>query len=1277
MTIANRMTGYAIEGMGLDASYSGGVAFHASHHPQPASSDYEWVNALTEEPQDAGRSLDPIANELRTGGYTLRISASDRIAALLGAGPLIALYRLGTARSAADTTLVISGASGLDGQVVWLGDEAVKLGSSVGTTYSGCTRGYWGTKAQSHEANARVWDRSPKLRERVVRRVRYDRDAGTEEIIWRGFVSSVVTSADGTAYLVELVDVLQSPRRASVNRNAQDLAQARPVARLSRGGTIDMYTRVEDQGVRVTRGASVVYLQVGPLALKGFVGGGLLQLTNSTDWLLATSLTEDLPHTIEGPWWPLFLIDRLSGEASTSGLSEPYHPITIALALLMSSGTGDHGTYDILDASWGLGLTDEVVDVAGWEALRASTPDARVDHLVLGWDGQQVQVWDVITRQLLSLFGIFVTQTATGQLGVAQLRLPTLAMMAAAPTISRLPRGPLQLDRRLDQRVDELTARIGALPWREGRAVTVRNGEGQRRRLEPRSMELDYSVMRPETLDMGSGIEGLLAAALVHMLVLMLDAAPRLHIHVADEGVIGSGPLALGDSVQVIDLGLAHDWLVGEDGVRIAPSADDVRLTAMVVGLQELESGAVDVQLSLLGWRLEVPVRERAPSGLVSSWDLGTLTHTIDSAAFSFSGGDGLAFDVGDEVTLWDRQGALRTTNVRTLTGRTASTLTIDSAWSVTPVDGDVVRLADSTLFTNTTRYPALTDRPYAFLGDSAGEFEDNSGDTVVDNWGTNTFTAPGDEPVDPSFVAVDDDAVMPASSGVESWALDAWLGHRLRENASALLQDGSAVSWQTAAPHGGDTASYLGHRPHCSFAFTTLLCIPWLVQPDLEELTVALVGRVATESGETSDKTAGAYDLRLQLDFEGVTSQALTTALLNSESDTPVWQPYTATLSLNASRRPRKRGIGRLMLWGRGGRASAAITQSSGIARLIGDVVEATSSATLMAEGAGSRPNSDSIEVCGFINGVKKHDALVQDPPSGSNPSVVLVPATDAGVDDLARHHLDYLQYRGAELRERFADLSAPPASAYAAHADVTSERSLAHALRVSAAHARARCVYVGPPGVVGAGSPWPTGYGPRWPRVDAQALTTLLDAPLYLDRTGSSLIVMAYVLPSWCLDLPAAPGESVEDLAKLTALVPWEITATLEQLEAGDDWSTAASRGGGALDVELTHWPTVRTARLPALTQEWYLYNGDWTYREGQLFDADLPYLQLVALAVDVDSATDLSLPMRLRLQVEADTASATFPEDMAPSHDPGTPTSADRVRMALVGCTVWEVP
>lgn len=1277
MTRVSRITGYAIEGLGVSTSKTGGLVLHATDHPAP-SSTYEWIAGLTDEPSDAGRSLDPLAGELRTGGYTLIVSASERLAGLFGAPQLDTTLRLATTVTSVATSVIITGLTGAGGTVVWIGDEAILLGAGTGPSYTSCTRGFWGTTASAHAAGVKVWSRNPYLRGRLVRRLRYDRTTGAEVVVWRGLITRVTTTDDGAAYRVETVDALQGLREATLNRDAERLDQEAPTVREGPGG-VYLVAEAEDPGVRIVRGSPTVWLQLGgeDYVVPAQAAGGRLVVSVGTVGLLGTRLaTGDLPRTIEGAWWPLLIVDRLGGVSPLAALDLPYHPLNMMLALLTSTGTGSNGAYDLLAEQWGLGWGADLLDVAAIEAERDATPEAAIDQLVLGWDGKTVSPWRLFAETLLRPFGLYLGQSAGGALTVRRQRLPSLAVLAEAPEVGRYPTGPLALDQRLDRRVSNVVAEVGALPWGGGRRVTVVSDTARRRRLDDERLVLDLSTLRPETLDLGLSVEGLLAAALVHMLVLQLNAAPHLTIDIADPQALGGDPLVLGDQVQLSDLALTHAWFVGQDGARFELAAGEARSCALVVGVREMPSSALRVTLALWGWRMTSPVRERAPSGRSDAYDSGSATHTLDADAFGFPGGDGLSFEVGDELIVCDGRGAPLTSAVRVVTARTADTVEVESHWGVSVPSGSILRLADSTTYANATRYPT-TARPYVYLGDTSGEFEDSTGATVSDPWGTTALAGAGEPPASPVFGAIDDAAL--ALSGDAAQPLDAWLEQRLRESGSYNLTTGSALSWQRDVPHAGAPSSYLGMRPHCSFAFSTFLCVPWLMQPDLAELRVALIGRVATESAESSDKLAGAYDVRARLEFDGTQIATLTNGLSNTESDTPEAQPHTLTLSLDAPRRPRRRTLGQLTLWGRGGREASASDQSSGIERLAGDVALATSSATLFAEGAtgGGRPNSASIEVCGYLNGARGHDPIAEDTPVGSNPSIAVTPALIRGVNNVSRYRLDYLQLRGVELRETFADSSAPPASAYVAQRDASAELTLAHALRAQGAEARARCIYVGPPGERDAGAPWPTGYGPAWPRTSADdGATILLDAPVWPDQQdGGRLIVLAYVLPTWCMDLPVLQGQEPGEVRESAALCPWTVTATLSQMESGDTPATAAGRGSVSATVTWQHWPTERSGDRPALAQEWYLYDGQWTYREGQLFEADLQWLQPLALSFEMTSLDDA--PCWLRLTVEADHGATIYPADLAPSHDPGTPTSADRLRLALVGVSVWEEP
>ena len=62
------------------------------------------------------------------------------------------------------------------------------------------------------------------------------------------------------------------------------------------------------------------------------------------------------------------------------------------------------GPYDVFGGNWGLGLPIEWFDESAIETLitRGKTSTSRIDQMVLGWDGEAVDAWEVIHRLLRS-----------------------------------------------------------------------------------------------------------------------------------------------------------------------------------------------------------------------------------------------------------------------------------------------------------------------------------------------------------------------------------------------------------------------------------------------------------------------------------------------------------------------------------------------------------------------------------------------------------------------------------------------------------------------------------------------------------------------------------------------------------------------------------------------------------------------------------------------------------------------------------------------------------
>ena len=90
------------------------------------------------------------------------------------------------------------------------------------------------------------------------------------------------------------------------------------------------------------------------------------------------------------------------------------NPVTIALQLMLSTGNGTNGPYDVLPACAGLAIPQASVDVTSFEAQR--------DRWVQSWvfrfeESETVPGKDFIESQIWQVINAYPTQTATGLIG--------------------------------------------------------------------------------------------------------------------------------------------------------------------------------------------------------------------------------------------------------------------------------------------------------------------------------------------------------------------------------------------------------------------------------------------------------------------------------------------------------------------------------------------------------------------------------------------------------------------------------------------------------------------------------------------------------------------------------------------------------------------------------------------------------------------------------------------------------------------------------------------
>lgn len=711
------LLGFAVEGVGIDTAQTDGLCLAFGTHTPNGSTRYEWIDALAALPDSVSTEVNPYTGDWSTSGFDLQIEASDRLAQLLLSDQRRAPVTLTAAMTAAQTFIDLDD-TGLAGLPIWIGDEAILVGTHTGGGgYSGCTRGLWSSTASAHAADSPVYTRVPSWELRRIVLVEHDADTGDETIRWRGLIREI--TQDGPRLRVQCEEYLAAMTRAQVNRSARDLAQG-----------LGLTWRINAQNVRLEGAALAGYtpaVSTDPSVFSYVEADGYVaavvheRLTGEERMQVGDGLWQFGRAPVEitsgeeygGSLWEVLCIP---GAPDPVGY-ELTHPLVASLALLTSSGTGDRGAFDVLGASWGLGL--DIVDLTSWTAEIDRSPHLAIDHLVLGAGGGAVNVLQVVQDTLLRPFGYYLAVTTTGLLSVARLRLPTVAdaQAAAAGGASAYPDGPLVLERGLGRQAQEIVAQIGGTPGTgEGRQVTVKGLDAGTRRAQlgdVRQHRYDLQTLSPRRISNPRRASGALVSALTSLLSLGLDTVPRLRVRIADHTQTGTPAPDLGAWVTLADLGPLQDaWLVNADGERVT-DASDVAFLGCVVGRRwVLTNHTYELTLLLLAYRIGAYIRERAPSAVVAGVDGADLT--LEASTFAGDPDDARTFVAGDEVRFMGRDGQL-IAGTYTVVSTSAAFVELNTAPSPEPAAGDVMRLAPSDTYDNTSRY-AITGRPYVYL---------------------------------------------------------------------------------------------------------------------------------------------------------------------------------------------------------------------------------------------------------------------------------------------------------------------------------------------------------------------------------------------------------------------------------------------------------------------------------------------------------------------------------------------------------------------------------
>lgn len=667
---------------------------------------------------------------------SFEISNIDEMAELFSSQAYPAATVAGAQIDPGDAVIELTVSTYQVGQVFYMGSESMRVILATGTGTYQVVRGEYGTSAGTHAIGASVYTRVPQWRGRMIEL--YSKTGNTTQKRWAGFVESIRWSEDGTTIQVGARNLWTAALRTRVNRatprsrsveavvRGNDGDELRPLLRgqisIDAGqdpGWTQTYVRFNDALIAVYRqgigpdNTISTLIDSRPLlgsTLEEAAGLGVgARVTGSARPLFVVSPVADAEWEDEAE----YALAQRRGDMIFTGYPSAlghlfsvfsYHPLAIAVYLLVGArltGSVDSVSYTYDDSGyWSLFLrdifTDEFVDSA--IEMMQQDADLQVDHFILGWEDNEVDVLSVISQNLLRPFGYFFGVTAEGTPTIKRYRLPTV--VDDFTDIEPLPSPWIgQVDMSLETAVEYVSATVGKLPWQDGVSieVTARDGDANRTRLgDDGRWSLDYSSISVDKVVQVS-------EELIRLSVLGSFAHPRFRCRVNDPGV--SNGLGLGDLVRIESIPVYESYLVNPDGNRTTPLifGDDSRQPLSGEWLYGIiterawnpERWTYDLTVLLTSYRTGL-IRLRGGSALVTSvtpiggdqYDL-----TYDADVFGTVTDEFEHAEVGDSMGLWSQSFVLFSGDV-TYVSSSFEAVRVESP-SYIPQEGDILRYSE------------------------------------------------------------------------------------------------------------------------------------------------------------------------------------------------------------------------------------------------------------------------------------------------------------------------------------------------------------------------------------------------------------------------------------------------------------------------------------------------------------------------------------------------------------------------------------------------------
>lgn len=543
------------------------------------------------------------------------------------------------------------------------------------------------------------------------------------------------------------------------------------------------------------------------------------------------------------------------------------------------------------------------------------------------------------------------------------------------------------------------------------------------------------------------------------------------------------------------------------------------------------------------------------------------------------------------------------------------------------------------------------------------------------------------------TFVRIHPDATAARDLGGGVYAsrpLSTWLENAIRSNTLYCGKPGSQVTWSPICDQASSREDGDATRPYASLGPSTILCVPWIVQPGLARVSLTALARCGTEDGSPTPLSSWLV-LDRQLTALGAVGRGAQISLITGAD---YQQRDLSVELLNPAPASQVTDLRWMIASGREG--AGAETPGDATLKSLNRLDAGSGSSTFYEDDLGdAHPNAVSLDLRAtrdndsgaWFDHLTAHSYYEPGLFGGQRASVRPVsPGPTQPPGRLGTAALSYLQVKAAEIRDEYdASLLVRPASAYRARVPVDARDEYQHLLALRAMHTRARCLWVGPQGEIPnpevASTSWPAGYHRRFPQLQqdgGSSTARLFWIGFKPQTTDPKLRLILNVIPH-----ARTLGVACEDLAGLAELSPtceWSVKVEVYQYRDGE--TTTYGVGDAVASAQpLIHWPTDGGGAWTHLLQErlkvLHTLAGEYSYKEGQLFDEDLELIQRLEVEVPITFDPAGAQPWPLVALVSLSRDNATLVRPPAGEDTYWDPTVFDDLVVTCVGASLWELP